>query len=95
MNTLFFSYKNMISRSEPQKGIATNKITIMFLNFGKSEPQHSYKHGFYKKKKVYMIMLHLISFVAKRNRQPCVQLCCAWCQSMPGVAYQVLCRCAY
>merc|ERR1712060_275483 len=25
----------------------------MFLNFGKSEPQRSYKHGSYKKKKVY------------------------------------------
>ena len=49
----FFSYKNMISRSEPQKEIeiATNKITTMFLNFGKSEPQRSYKHGSYKKKK--------------------------------------------
>ena len=45
----------MISRSEPQKEIeiATNKITTMFLNFGKSEPQRSYKHGSYKKKKVY------------------------------------------
>ena len=36
----FFSYKNMIFRSEPRKEIeiATNKITTMFLNFGKSEP---------------------------------------------------------
>ena len=53
-NTLFFSYKNIISQSEPPKEIdtATNKITTMFLNFGKSEPQHSYKHGSYKKKKV-------------------------------------------
>ena len=44
----------MISRSEPRKEIeiATNKITTMFLNFGKSEPQCSYKHGSYKKKKV-------------------------------------------
>ena len=42
----------MLSRSEPQKEIeiATNKITTMFINFGKSEPQHSYKHGSYKKK---------------------------------------------
>ena len=50
--TLFFSYKNMIFRSEPRKEIeiATNKITTMFLNFGKSEPQRSYKHGSYKKK---------------------------------------------
>ena len=45
----------MISRSEPRKEIeiATNKITTMFLNFGKSEPQRSYKHGSYKKKRVY------------------------------------------
>ena len=45
----------MIFRSEPRKEIeiATNKITTMFLNFGKSEPQRSYKHGSYKKKKVY------------------------------------------
>ena len=55
--TLFFSYKNMLSRSEPQKEIeiATSKITTMFLNFGKFEPQRSYKHGSYKKKKVYVI----------------------------------------
>ena len=40
--TLFFSYKNMLSRSGPleKKEIATNKITTMFLYFGKSEPQH-------------------------------------------------------
>ena len=39
-NTLFFSYKNMIFRSEPQKEIeiATNKITTMFLNFDESKP---------------------------------------------------------
>ena len=43
--TLFFSYKNMLSRSEPREEteIATNKITTMFLNFGKSEPQRSYQ----------------------------------------------------
>ena len=43
----------MISRSEPRKEIeiATNKITTMFLNFDESEPQRSYKHGSYKKKK--------------------------------------------
>ena len=43
----------MISRSEPRKEIeiATNKITTMFLNFDKSEPQRSYKHGSYQKKK--------------------------------------------
>ena len=41
----------MLSRSEPQEEIeiATNKITTMFLYFGKSEPQRSYKHGSYKK----------------------------------------------
>ena len=41
----------MLSRSEPQKEIeiATSKITTMFLNFGKFEPQRSYKHGSYKK----------------------------------------------
>ena len=52
--TLFFSYKNMLSRSEPQEEIeiAANKITTMFLYFGKSEPQRSYKHGSYKKKRV-------------------------------------------
>ena len=50
--TLFFSYKNMIFRSEPRKEIATNKITTMFLNFDESEPQRSYKHGSYKKKRV-------------------------------------------
>ena len=46
----------MLSRSEPREEIeiATNKITAMFLNFGKSEPQRSYKHGSYKKKKVYI-----------------------------------------
>ena len=45
----------MLSRSEPREEIeiATNKITTMFLNFGKSEPQRSYKHGSYEKKKVY------------------------------------------
>ena len=45
----------MLSRSEPQEEIeiATNKITTMFLYFGKSEPQRSYKHGSYKKKRVY------------------------------------------
>ena len=50
----------MISRSEPRKEIeiATNKITTMFLNFGKSEPQRSYKHGSYKKKKVCNVMAH-------------------------------------
>ena len=37
--TLFFSCKNMLTHSEP------NEITTMFLNFGKSEPQRSYKHG--------------------------------------------------
>jgi len=43
----------MLSRSEPQEEVevATNKITTMFLYFGKSEPQRSYKHGSYKKKK--------------------------------------------
>ena len=42
----------MLSRSEPQKEkeVATNKINTMFLYFGKSEPQRSYKHGSYKKK---------------------------------------------
>ena len=47
----------MLSRSEPEGEIeiATNKITTMFLYFGKSEPQRSYKHGSYKKKKVYLI----------------------------------------
>ena len=56
----------MISRSEPQKEIeiATNKITTMFLNFDESEPQRSYKHGSYKKKKVYAIM-HLASLLTK------------------------------
>ena len=46
----------MLSRSEPQEEIeiATNKITTMFLYFGKSEPQCSYKHGSYKKKRVYL-----------------------------------------
>ena len=45
----------MLSRSEPQREIeiATSKLTTMFLNFGKFEPQCSYKHGSYKKKKVY------------------------------------------
>ena len=45
----------MLSRSEPREEIeiATSKLTTMFLNFGKSEPQRSYKHGSYKKKKVY------------------------------------------
>ena len=64
--TLFFSYKNMIFRSEPRKEIeiATNKITTMFLNFDKSEPQRSYKHGSYQKKKVYAIM-HLASLLTK------------------------------
>ena len=54
-STLFFSYKNMLSRSEPREEIeiATNKITTMFLYFSKSEPQRSYKHGSYKKKRVY------------------------------------------
>jgi len=43
----------MLSRSEPREEIeiATNKITTMFLYFGRSEPQRSYKHGSYKKKK--------------------------------------------
>ena len=43
----------MLSRSEPREEIeiATNRITTMFLYFGKSEPQRSYKHGSYKKKK--------------------------------------------
>ena len=43
----------MLSRSEPwgEIEIATNRITTMFLYFGKSEPQRSYKHGSYKKKK--------------------------------------------
>ena len=42
----------MLSRSEPWEEIeiATNKITTMFLYFGKSGPQRSYKHGSYKKK---------------------------------------------
>jgi len=46
----------MLSRSEPQEEIeiATNKITTMFLYLGKSEPQRSYKHGSYKKKRVYV-----------------------------------------
>ena len=37
----------MLSRSEPREEIeiATYKITTIFLNFGKSEPQCSYKHG--------------------------------------------------
>ena len=54
--TLFFSYKNMLSRSEPWEEIeiATNRITTMFLYFGKSEPQCSYKHGSHKKKRVYV-----------------------------------------
>ena len=49
----------MISQSEPRKEIeiATYKITTMFLNFGKSEPQRSYKNGSYKKKKVYTNLL--------------------------------------
>ena len=53
-DTLFFSYKTMLSRSEPRDEIeiATNRITTMFLYFGKSEPQRSYKHGSYKKKRV-------------------------------------------
>ena len=44
----------MLSRSEPQEEIeiATNKVTTMFLYFGISEPQCSYKHGSYKKKSV-------------------------------------------
>ena len=44
----------MIFRSEPRKEIETdnNKITTMFLNFGNSEPQRSYKYGSYKKKSV-------------------------------------------
>ena len=47
----------MLSRSEPQEviEIATNKITTMFLYFGKSEPQRSYKHGSYKRKRVWSI----------------------------------------
>ena len=42
--TLFFSCKNMSTRSEPWEEIeiAANKITTMFLYFGKSEPQRSY-----------------------------------------------------
>ena len=42
----------MLSRFDPRDEIeiATNKITIMFIYFGKSEPQRSYKHGSYKKK---------------------------------------------
>ena len=57
VNYTFFFYKNMLSRSEPQKEIeiVTSKLTTMFLNFGKFEPQRSYKHGSYKKKKVYCI----------------------------------------
>ena len=56
LSTLFFSYKNMLSRSEPREEIeiATNRITTMFLNFSKSELQRSYKHGSCKKKKVYL-----------------------------------------
>ena len=44
-STLLLLYKNMSSRSKPREGIeiATNKMTIMFLNFGKSEPKRSYK----------------------------------------------------
>ena len=44
----------MLSGSESQKeiDIATSKITTTFLNFGNFEPQRSYKHGSYKKKKV-------------------------------------------
>ena len=50
--THFFLCKNMFSGSEPREEIeiATDRITTMFLNFGKSEPQRSYK-----KKKVYPI----------------------------------------
>ena len=31
---------------------STNKVTTAFLNLGLSEPQRSYKHGSYKKRKV-------------------------------------------
>ena len=43
----------MLSWSEPREEIeiAIYKIITMILNFGKSEPQHSYKHGLYKKRK--------------------------------------------
>ena len=43
----------MLSRSEPreERVIVTNKIFTMFLNFCKSEPQRSYTHGSYEKKK--------------------------------------------
>ena len=43
----------MLSRSETRKEIeiATNKITTMLLNFGKSQSRCSYNHGSYKKKK--------------------------------------------
>ena len=39
-------------KREKEIEIATNKITTMFLNLRESEPQCSYKHGSYKKKKV-------------------------------------------
>ena len=56
----------MLSRSEPQEEIeiATNKITTMFLYIGKSEPQRSYKHGSYKKKRVYLsVLFYRFSYV--------------------------------
>ena len=55
----FFLYKNMLSRSEPREEIeiAANKIATMFLNFGNTEPERSYKHGSYKKKKCVMFWL--------------------------------------
>ena len=57
----------MLSRSEPQKQIeiATSKITEKFLDFGKFEPQRSYKHGSYKKKKGGKI--HLSNVGQSRN----------------------------
>ena len=53
-NTRIFLYKNVLSGLNAWKEIeiATSKTTTMFLNFGKFEPQRSYKHGSYKKKKV-------------------------------------------
>ena len=54
-STRCFFYKNILSglKAWKETEIATSKITTMFLNFGKFEPQRSYKHGSYKKKKVY------------------------------------------
>ena len=64
----------MLSRSEPREEIeiATNKITTMFLYFGKSEPQRSYKHGSYKKKKVYSILAQQQTNSLKKLIQKCM-----------------------